>query len=144
MYKDNTNGTRSSKGGVLLKLKEMLKLIKFHDSVITKISNIGENNEIIINIDLCNYNQIWYKEDHDPEIITGKLIFQGVKSLEIKQENPKRILLGTPIDVEIIDSKVFLDQDHIELLEMVLSIDFGIAAVLSIKAKDVIWEQVNN
>ncbi|MDO4941132.1 MAG: hypothetical protein Q4E33_05530 [Erysipelotrichaceae bacterium] len=64
-----------------MKINEFYKNYEFHDSLINNIKFNQEKGTLSINIELCNYEQKYYKEGDD-EIIIIDVIFKGCKSYD--------------------------------------------------------------
>lgn len=59
----------------------IIDAFNFHDSPLYNIAYNSHKNELILTIDLCNWAQVDFKKDIDPDHIIGNLIFKNVQDL---------------------------------------------------------------
>jgi len=81
-----------------MKLEDFKEKFTLHDSGIEQVLVLEDKRELRLLIDLCNYDQTWYKDDSEPEHIQGWLIFNEVVNFSMEplvQEIDGQILTTT-------------------------------------------------
>jgi hypothetical protein len=62
--------------GNFMKISELFKTLEFHDSPVIDIQYLADKKQLILEIELCNYDQEGYEEG-EPELLPGQLIFSA-------------------------------------------------------------------
>ena len=62
---------------------EILNEYDFHDSLLERFIHDKEHNNIILEIDLCNWKQAWYDEKEETSMIS--LIFENISDIIVPE-----------------------------------------------------------
>ncbi|UKS27370.1 hypothetical protein LOZ80_39075 [Paenibacillus sp. HWE-109] len=124
-----------------MKLIEFTKLFNLHDSVINNLTYIPNQFRLRLEIDLCNYDQSWFKQN-DPEIVTGFIEFTEVTAYEIEpQINCSEEINGSILNVsDVADNclKIVFTTSEVQSNYSIITNTF----VLLVTAESVQWKSV--
>ena len=97
---------------------ELFRQLSFHDSVIEDFFLDQSAGLLRLTVEFGNYNQVTYDKAKDPEVIPGKLEFDGVSNFQQEPENALT-LWSKHADGEILSAETELmnrDQPIVKLV----------------------------
>lgn len=115
-----------------MNLLTFMKRFYLHDSLIENLSFNSFDNELIMTVNFCNWQQPYFKP-HNPQNIIGNFIFKGVMDLSL---TPSIIKLNSN-EINVVH---YLENDDLESLEFVILGNREMDVIqLNFKAESVEW-----